>query len=51
MEKMVDIDARTFQLPLEQLAEALAQKVKREAPRVLPGPSYTALDLHVLISR
>ena len=45
----VDIDATTFQRPLEQLAEVIAQKVKREAPKLLSAPLYVALDLHVLI--
>lgn len=49
MENMVDIDARTFQLPLGQLAEVLAQKVKREASGFIRGPAYVAVDLHVLI--
>lgn len=49
MEKMIDVDARTFQLPLGQLAEVLAQKVKREAPKLLAGPEYVAVDLHVMI--
>ncbi len=48
-DKMVDIDARTFQLPLVRLAEVIAQKVLREAPQLLRGPKYVALDLHVLI--
>jgi hypothetical protein len=45
----VDIDASTFQRPLEELAEVLAQKVKREAPRLLAAPGFVAFDLHVLI--
>jgi hypothetical protein len=51
---LIHIDASTFQRPLEELAETLAQKVKREAPKILasPGinaPAYVALDLHVLV--
>jgi hypothetical protein len=42
------LDARTFQKPLAGLAETLAQKVSREAPALLPGPKYIAVDLHVL---
>jgi hypothetical protein len=49
LEKMGDIDARTFQTPLAELAEVMAQKVKREAPAVLPEPKFVAADLHVLI--
>jgi hypothetical protein len=43
------MDARTFQKPLGELAETLAQKVKREAPRRLPGPDFVAIDMHVLM--
>jgi hypothetical protein len=44
------IDAATFQKPLKALAEVLAQKVKREAPALLPAhPIFVAVDLHVLI--
>jgi hypothetical protein len=45
----VHLDASTFQRPLEQLAEVLAQKVKREGPKMLPAPAYVAVDLHVLV--
>jgi hypothetical protein len=45
----IHIDASTFQRPLEKLAEVLAQKLKREAPKLLPAPGYVAVDLHVLI--
>jgi hypothetical protein len=48
-EEVKDMDASTFQKPLKQLAEVLAQKVKREAPKLLPAPTFVALDLHVLI--
>jgi hypothetical protein len=43
------LDASTFQKPLQQLAEVLSQKVKREAPKLLPAPGFVAFDLHVLI--
>lgn len=45
------LDASTFQRQLETLAEVLAQKVKREAPRLLKSfvPRYVPVDLHVLI--
>lgn len=49
MENMVNVDAKTFQKPLGELAEVLAQKVKREAPALLPGPEFVAVDIHVLI--
>jgi hypothetical protein len=44
-----NIDAATFQKPLGQLAEVLAQKVKREAPTLLAAPHFVSVDLHVLI--
>jgi hypothetical protein len=43
------IDAATFQTPLIKLAEVLAQKVKREAPKLLSAPPFVSIDLHVLI--
>jgi len=46
---MGDIDAKTFQKPLAELAETLAQKVKREAPKILRAPEFVPIDLHVLI--
>jgi hypothetical protein len=46
-----NIDASTFQRPLALLAEVLAQKVKREAPKLLSAPSYVATDLHVLVRK
>jgi hypothetical protein len=49
MTEIVNVDASTFQEPLKKLAEVLAQKVKREAPKVLAAPSFVAMDLHVLI--
>lgn len=45
----VHVDAATFQKPLIQLAEVLAQKVKREAPRILRAPPFVSVDLHVLM--
>ena len=48
-ENEVHLDASTFQRPLEQLAEVLAQKVKREAPKLLSAPPFVAVDLHVLV--
>lgn len=42
------IDASTFQKPLGRLAEVIAQKVKREAPKLLVPP-WVAVDLHVLV--
>jgi len=46
---LVHIDAGTFQKQLVQLAETIAQKVKREAPSLLPGvPAFVSFDLHIL---
>ena len=44
-----NLNASTFQLPLESLAEVLAQRVRREAPKLLAAPLFVAIDLHVLI--
>jgi hypothetical protein len=44
------LDASTFQRKLETLAEVLAQKVRREAPRILGAtPGYVSVDLHVML--
>jgi hypothetical protein len=43
----IHLGASTFQRPLEQLAEVMAQKVKREAPKVIGAPPYVAVDLHI----
>ena len=43
------LDASTFQRPLGQLAEVLAQKVKREVPKILSAPEFVAVDLHLLV--
>jgi hypothetical protein len=46
---LYNLDASTFQEPLVRLAEVLAQKVKREAPKLLTAPGFVSVDLHVLI--
>jgi hypothetical protein len=44
---LVHIDAGTFQKQLIELAETVAQKVKREAPSLLSGvPAFVSFDLH-----
>ena len=43
------IDAKTFQEPLYKLAETMAQKVKREGGRYLPGPEFICDDIHMMI--
>src|SRR5271167_4985620 len=48
-EQKPSLNAATFQQPLIRLAEVLAQKVRREAPRLIPAPTFVAVDLHVLI--
>ena len=47
--KITSLDATTFQKPLGKLAEVLAQKLRREAPKLLAAPGYVAVDLHVLM--
>ncbi len=43
-------DASSFQRKLETLAEVLAQKLRREAPKLLGAtPAYVALDLYVML--
>jgi hypothetical protein len=51
--QFVHIDAGKFQKQLIQLAETVAaQKVKREAPNLLPGvPAFVPFDLHILSVR
>lgn len=41
-------DISTYQKPLGQLAEVLAQKMRREAPNLI-RPDYAAVDIHVLL--
>ncbi|ABF42955.1 hypothetical protein Acid345_3955 [Candidatus Koribacter versatilis Ellin345] len=48
---LVHLDASTFQKPLGQLAEVLAQKLHREAPKLLPAPTFVAVDLFVLMRK
>jgi hypothetical protein len=43
------IDAGSFQRPLQELAETIAQKVGREAPKMLKAPPFVSLDMFVLI--
>lgn len=46
----VALDASTFQHQLETLAEVLAQKLRREAPKLLGAtPGYVSVDLHVML--
>jgi hypothetical protein len=42
------INASTFQKPLKQLAETLAQKVKREAPKLM-SPAFVCIDLYMMM--
>lgn len=45
-----ELDASTFQRQLETLAEVLAQKLRREAPKLMGAtPGYVSLDLHVML--
>ncbi|HEV2697524.1 MAG TPA: hypothetical protein VGU90_05995, partial [Terriglobales bacterium] len=44
------LDATTFQRKLETLAEVLAQKLRREAPKLLGAvPGHVSVDLHVML--
>jgi hypothetical protein len=46
----IELDASTFQRKLETLAEVIAQKVRREAPKLLGAtPGYVSVDLHVML--
>jgi hypothetical protein len=46
----IELDASTFQRQLETLAEVLAQKLRREAPKLLGAtPGYVSVDLHVIL--
>lgn len=45
-----ELDATTFQSQLETLAEVIAQKLRREAPKLLGAtPGYVSIDLHVML--
>jgi hypothetical protein len=45
-----ELDASAFQRQLETLAEVIAQKLRREAPKLMDAtPSYVSLDLHVML--
>jgi hypothetical protein len=45
-----ELDASTFQRQLETLAEVLAQKLRREAPKLMGAtPGYGSVDLHVML--
>jgi len=46
----IELDASTFQRKLETLAEVIAQKLRREAPKLLGAtPGYVSVDLHVML--
>ena len=46
----IELDASSFQRKLETLAEVLAQKLWREAPKLLGAtPGYVSVDLHVML--
>lgn len=46
----IALDASTFQRKLEMLAEVLAQKLRREASKILGAtPGYVSVDLHVML--
>jgi hypothetical protein len=43
------VDAETFQRQLGELTETMAQKIQREAPSLLPAPSYVCVDMFVML--
>lgn len=43
------VDAETFQQRLGALAETMAQKIQREAPRHLPAPEFVCVDMFVML--
>ena len=43
------INAKTFQEPLWKLAETMAQVIKREGWKYLPGPGFVSEDIHMMI--
>lgn len=43
------LDAKTFQRPLAELVEAIAQKVNREGPACLRCPKFVAEDMYLMI--
>lgn len=49
LEGKVGIDASTFQQPLRELAETVAQKVHREANTKWNAPGYVSIDLFVMM--
>jgi hypothetical protein len=44
-----NLDGRTFQQPLIELANTLALKVQREGPKMLPKPVWVTTDTFVLL--
>ncbi len=47
--ELLDLDARTFQLPLDELADTLALKVQREGEKRFSGPAFGVPDIYFLI--
>ena len=43
------VNAKTFQEPLWQLVETMAQVMRREGCKYLPGPAFVSEDIHVMI--
>jgi len=50
-ENSASLDASIFQTQLGRLAEVLAQKLYREAPKMIPAPYFVAVDLFVLLRK
>lgn len=45
----VGLDARTFQVPLDELANTLALKVQREGQKRFAGPPFAIADIYYLV--
>jgi hypothetical protein len=45
----IDIDARTFQKQLGELANTVGLKVEREGPKLLGAAGFVAIDIYVMI--
>jgi hypothetical protein len=43
------VNAKTFQEPLCRLAETMAQVMKREGWKYLPGPAFVSEDIHMMM--
>jgi hypothetical protein len=49
LDPKMGVDAGTFQRQLGSLAETIAQKLQREAPKLLSAPDYVAVDMFFMV--